>query len=170
MKTTNEQWITEAMDLYEASLIRYAMLFTNSEDRARDIVQDTFIKLCRQERKKVEKYVKAWLYKVCRNRSLEILRKENRMMELTDSTLIKKGGTSPSPDMQAAQNDDVQMALALVDTLPEKQQEVVRLKFQHQLSYKEISEVAEVSVTNVGFLLHTALKQLRSQMLQAREV
>ena len=127
MKTTNEQWIADAMDLYEASLIRYAMLFTNSEDRARDIVQDTFIKLCRQERKKVETFIKAWLYKVCRNRSLEVLRKENRMMELTDSTLIKTGGTSPSTDMQAVQNDDLKLALSLVETLPEKQQELIQV-------------------------------------------
>jgi len=170
MKTTNEQWIADAMDLYEASLIRYAMLFTDSEDRARDVVQDTFIKLCRQERKKVEKYVKAWLYKVCRNRSLEVLRKENRMMELTDSTLIKTTSATPSPSIQAEQKDEVAMAMSLVDTLSEKQQEVIRLKFQHQLSYKEISDVAGITVTNVGFQLHAALKQLRSQMLQAREV
>ena len=170
MKTTHEQWITEAMDLYEGSLIRYAMLFTNSEDRARDVVQDTFIKLCRQERSKIEKYVKAWLYKVCRNRSLEILRKESRMMELTDSTLIKTTSLTPSPAMQAEQSDELKLALSYVETLSEKQQEVVRLKFQHQLSYKEISEVAEISVSNVGFQLHAALKQLRNQMLQAREV
>ena len=91
------------------------------------------------------------------------------MMELTDSTLIRTKGTAPSPSTQAEMKDDIQRALSLIPTLPEKQQEVVRLKFQHQLSYKEISEVAQVSVTNVGFLLHTALKQLRSE-LQAQEV
>ncbi len=170
MTTTKEEWIADAMELFEGALIRYAMLFTNSEDRARDVVQDTFIKLCKQERKKVEKYIKAWLYKVCRNRSLEVLRKENRMMELTDSTLIKTTSKTPSPAVQAEQNDQIHMALALVDTLPEKQQEVVRLKFQHQLSYKEISEVANVTVTNVGFLLHTALKTLRMQMQKTGEV
>lgn len=170
MTTTYEQWIASAMELYESGLIRYAMLFTGSEDRARDVVQDTFIKLCKQERADVEKYIKAWLYKVCRNRSLEVLRKENRMMELTDSTLINTTSLTPSPATQAEQSDQIKLALSLVDTLPEKQQEVVRLKFQHQLSYKEISEVAEISVSNVGFILHSALKQLRQKMLHAQEV
>lgn len=170
MKTTNEQWIGEVLDLYEAPLIRYAVLFTNSEDRARDVVQDTFIKLCKQDRAKVEKYVKAWLYKVCRNRALEILRKESKMMELTDSTLIKTTSSEQSPAVQAELCDELQHALLLVDRLPVKQQEVVRLKFQHQMSYKEISDVAHISVTNVGFLLHTALKQLRAEIVKAKEV
>ena len=45
--------------------------------------------------------------------------------------------------------------------LPENQQEVIRLKFQQGLSYKEISSVTGLSVTNVGFLIHTGLKRLR---------
>ena len=170
MTTIHEQWIASVMEKYEAGLIRYAMLFTGSEDRARDVVQDTFIKLCRQKRPDVEQFVKAWLYKVCRNRSLELLRKENRMMELNESTLSSTSSLTPSPAVQAEQSDQIQLALSLVGMLPEKQQEVVRLKFQHQLSYKEISEVADISVSNVGVILHTALKHLRQKMLHAQEV
>jgi RNA polymerase sigma-70 factor (ECF subfamily) len=49
-------------------------------------------------------------------------------------------------------------------TLSENQQEVVRLKFQSGLSYREISEITDLSVTNVGFLLHTALKKIRERL------
>lgn len=49
-------------------------------------------------------------------------------------------------------------------SLPQGQQEVVRLKFQESMSYREISEVTGHSVSNVGFLLHTALKTLRERM------
>jgi RNA polymerase sigma-70 factor (ECF subfamily) len=44
------------------------------------------------------------------------------------------------------------------------QQEAVRLKFQHGLSYKEIASVLDLTVTNVGFILHTALKTLRARL------
>ncbi|MEN8713450.1 MAG: sigma factor-like helix-turn-helix DNA-binding protein [Verrucomicrobiales bacterium] len=40
----------------------------------------------------------------------------------------------------------------------------MRLKFQGDLSYKEISEVTGLSVSNVGFLIHTGIKRLRSLM------
>ncbi|MGH7136234.1 MAG: RNA polymerase sigma factor, partial [Pirellulales bacterium] len=55
--------------------------------------------------------------------------------------------------------------LAVVSRLPENQQEVVRLKFQAGLSYREIAAVTGLSVTNVGYLLHVALKKVRGEML-----
>jgi len=53
--------------------------------------------------------------------------------------------------------------LRLIDRLPPNQQEVIRLKFQNGFSYKEISRITELSVSNVGFLLHTAIKTLRRE-------
>ena len=47
------------------------------------------------------------------------------------------------------------------------QREVIRLKFQNDLSYKEIAEVTGLSATNVGFLLHVALKKLRELLHEA---
>ena len=49
-------------------------------------------------------------------------------------------------------------------TLPANQQEVIRLKFQHGLSYKQIAEVTQLSVSNVGFLIHAGLKTLRQRL------
>ena len=47
--------------------------------------------------------------------------------------------------------------------LPDNQQEVVRLKFQDGLSYKEIAGVTGLTVSNVGFLIHTAIHTLRRE-------
>jgi RNA polymerase sigma-70 factor (ECF subfamily) len=49
----------------------------------------------------------------------------------------------------------------MLDELPVNQREVIRLKFQNDLSYKEIAEITQLSMTNVGFLLHVGLKRLR---------
>ena len=51
-----------------------------------------------------------------------------------------------------------------IASLPDRQQEVLRLKFQEGLSYREIAAITDVSVSNVGFLLHTALKTLRGRL------
>ena len=56
---------------------------------------------------------------------------------------------------------------ACLAALPEKQRELVRLKYDGELSYKEIAEVTGLSVSNVGFILHGALAQLREAL--ARE-
>ena len=53
----------------------------------------------------------------------------------------------------------------LLEELPKNQREVVYLKFHCDLSYKEISKVTKLSVSNVGFLMHTALKTIRQRVL-----
>ena len=46
----------------------------------------------------------------------------------------------------------------------QNQQEVLRLKFQHGLSYREISGVTELTVSHVGVLIHNGLKALRARL------
>ena len=48
--------------------------------------------------------------------------------------------------------------------LPANQQEVVRLKFQEGMSYKQIAAITGLSVSNVGYLLHVAVNALRERL------
>ena len=49
----------------------------------------------------------------------------------------------------------------LLNRLPKNQQEVLRLKFQNELSYREISKVTGLSVSSVGFQIHTGISKLK---------
>ncbi len=51
-----------------------------------------------------------------------------------------------------------------MESLPPKQQEVLRLKFQQGLTYREISQVTQESIGNVGWLLHKGLKSLKERL------
>jgi len=53
--------------------------------------------------------------------------------------------------------------LRIVATLPPRQQEVIQLKFQNDLSYQQIAEITKTTANNVGVLIHTALKTLRQR-------
>ena len=72
------------------------------------------------------------------------------------------------PDEMLEQRETEDRAIALLDRLPETQQEVIRLKFQNDLSYREIADITGHSVSNVGFLLHTGIKRLR-ELMKERE-
>ena len=165
-----EAWISLAMEKYESMLLSYAFNVCGSYERAQDIVQDTFLKLCKADMQKVDTYIKAWLFKVCRNRALEVIRKECKMQPLTDEQLNREVSTTSSPYDQIDRSEQFSQMLSLVEELPEKQKEVVFLKFQSELSYKEISEVADISISNVGVILHTAIGKLRTQMRTNSEV
>ncbi len=157
-----EELVREALEEFERPLVAYAASILRDADRARDVVQDTFIKLYEQEPDNVRKALKAWLFTVCRNRSFDILRKEKRMTYMDDEQVERIHDRSDDPAEAAARNDQHGEVLRFLERLPENQREVIRLKFQGEMSYKEISEITELSVSNVGFLIHAGIKRLRT--------
>ena len=146
--------------------MNYALGLTGDLDAARDAVQDTFLRLCEQPPGKVDSHLAQWLFTVCRNRILDVRRKDRRMTALTEVELEHRATPDPTPAESADTRDRARRVDDLLAGLPPNQREVVRLKFQHQLSYQEIAHVTSLSVTNVGFILHTALKTLRGRMEQ----
>jgi RNA polymerase sigma-70 factor (ECF subfamily) len=57
-------------------LLQYAMSIVGEIERARDIVQETFMRLHNQEQEAIEGHLSQWLFTVCRNCSLKSLKKE----------------------------------------------------------------------------------------------
>ena len=154
---TESQWIVDALDSHEGALIRYATWILRDSEVAREVVQETFLRLCREERSKVDAHLVQWLFTVCRNLAFDTRKREARMTPLEDTEI--------GVDANLDQKEAVGEIFRLVETLPKNQREVVYLKFQCDLSYKEISDVTKLSVGNVGLLLHTALKAIRKRVL-----
>ena len=161
---SNAEWIAAALDRYEGPLVRYATGILNDLERARDVVQDTFLRLCQEDPSRVDGYLAQWLFTVCRNRALDVRKKEIRMSFVDDAELMIRPSQTPRPFAALEHKETMNQVMRAVHTLPENQREVVILKFQADLSYKEISAVTGLSVTNVGFLLHTALKTVRQRI------
>jgi len=157
-ETTKSQWIVEVLDRYETQLVRYATWILGNTECAREVVQETFLRLCREDCSSISGYVAQWLFTVCRNLAFDARKKESRMTPLGD---VEIGVAADLDDKQT-----VSQILQIVETLPKNQREVIYLKFQCDLSYKEISSITNLSVSNVGFLIHTAVRAIRKQMLE----
>lgn len=158
-------FVQAAVERHQAPLLRYATrLLGGDNDRARDVVQDTFVRLMAQPAAEVDGHVAEWLFTVCRNRTLDVLRKEGRMKRFEDGQVERLTAAEPLPGHTLERAEQHAVVLRLIGRLPHNQQEVVRLKFQNGFSYQEISRITDLSVTNVGFILHTAIKALRQQM------
>jgi RNA polymerase sigma-70 factor (ECF subfamily) len=160
-------WIEAVIARYEGPLIRYATHLTGRVEVARDVVQDTFFKLCEAEPAAVSEHVGAWLYRVCRNRVIDLSRKDRAMRPLDDARLAGTASDEPPPALALEEREAGALVTRLLARLSERHQEVVRLKFQEGLSYREIATVTGQSVTNVGFLLHGALRKLRELWTEA---
>lgn len=157
-------WIRQALERHERSLVLYAARLLGDVERARDVVQEAFLRLCKQERSELEERVDVWLFAVCRNLCHDVHRKESRMTDLEDAGVAGTQAPEATPAEAAAQKDSQTQIMRMISSLPDKQQEVLRLKFQHGHSYKEISRITKESVGNVGWLLHVGLKSLKEKL------
>lgn len=156
-----EKFIEQAVTDYESALIGYATTLLNDSDLARDVVQDTFIRLCQQDIENVRDHLKSWLFTVCRNRTLDLLRKNKRVQALEESQWEKITTSDPQPDEKSERHELFSQLQIYLDRLTDNQREAIILKFQQDLSYREIQAITGLTTGNIGFLIHTGLKRLR---------
>lgn len=166
--TIEADFVTLAIEQYQSPLIRYAASILGDVERAREVVQDTFLRLCKEKPSGIRDHLAAWLFTVCRNRAFDVRKRDRRTDSLTDVDLETRPASGPRPLAALEREEDLREVFRLVDALPEKEREVVLLKFQCDLSYREISTITGHSVSNVGFLIHTGLKRVRSKVRTSR--
>ena len=86
------------------------------------------------------------------------------MRTLGEIEVQPAGAPDCGPATAAENRDGASRVLGLLALLPQNQQEVIRLRFQSGLSYKDIAGVTGLSVSNVGYLIHVAVKALREKL------
>ncbi|MDA3800086.1 MAG: RNA polymerase sigma factor [Kiritimatiellae bacterium] len=151
---------------YESCLLRYAQRFVNDHNSAEDVVQDTFIKLFRSwsSIKDRATNLKSWLYRVAHNQAVDLIRKEQnyrKAMENHGEDLLNKEDNSSD---EARKQKKKELVLKQVDKLSPAEKEVLLLRLEEELSYKEISEITNRAVGNVGKLLHRAVGKITREL------
>jgi RNA polymerase sigma factor (sigma-70 family) len=172
-KQDRAEVIRSALDRYESVLVRYAMGITGNLEQARDVVQDTFMKMCAADMARIDDHIGPWLYTVCRNRALDVRKKEGRMAALVEGQAERVASRGPAPNVTAEMNETHQLVLDVLKKLPERDQELFRLKIQDGMTYREVSRIANTSVGTVSTVVHRVInavkRQLRDQLDLARD-
>ncbi len=156
---------------YEDRLIRYVARIVNSQDVAQDVVQDSFIRLFRKWKDVLEPgpKVSSWLYRVAHNRAVDHIRKQSRRSELHKRHACEvPDSIAPNRGEAFRIGDKAAMAAAALNTLEERERQLVVLKIYEEKSYKEISEIMGLTSGNVGYILHHALKKLAKVLKEAK--
>jgi RNA polymerase sigma factor (sigma-70 family) len=157
----DRSWVKGALERYEQPLLRFAASFVGRE-LAADVVQDAFVALCKANRDQVEGHLAAWLFTVCKHRALDVRRDQGRLAETAED----EGMESPDsgPMTRAERHESMSRVLDCLERLGERERQIVILKFSAGLKYKEIADVMQLSVSNVGVILHTAIKTIRDEL------
>ncbi len=105
----HRKWLEATFERLERPLIAYAMrLLGGNVDVARDCVQESFLRLCREGRSHVEGHVDAWLFKTCRNRAMDHHRQEARMMiDSNSSALATATASNTEPAGYLSQREEI---------------------------------------------------------------
>ena len=165
------QPIEELFATLESPLLSYALRFLPDRASAEDVVQEAFMKLhvqfddVREPRK--------WLYRTVHNLALNQQRQARKIVPLEvqreehTTTVVDASDPEPLPDEQIIRWEGVGLVRLSLSALDERSRELVRLKFEEDLSYKQIAERMGLTVSHVGYLLHHALKTIADELTRA---
>ncbi len=132
-----------------------AYVYVNNKDDALDVVQE----VAYQSFKKVEtlkqpEFFKTWLMKITINCAINLIRKNKKVVEL-------------KPEFEefiGSEDEDISLSLSLqelIDTLREDEKSVVLLRYYHNYTFKEISELLNLPLGTAKSLLYRSLDKLR---------
>jgi RNA polymerase sigma factor (sigma-70 family) len=166
---TPQAWATieEVFAALESPLLAYARRLVGDFAVAEDVVQDAFMKLHSQF--KQVRTPQPWLYRTVHNLAVDHQRRASRIVLVDDRTSedMPANDTSdsqPMPDEQIARWEGIGLVRLVLETLDARSRELIRLRFEEELSYKEIAESTGLTVGNVGYILHHALKAMALEL------
>jgi RNA polymerase sigma-70 factor (ECF subfamily) len=153
------------LDRYERPLLAFARHRAGDSETARDAVQDTFLRYFRDRPSGDLESLAPWLFTVCRRVIIDHQRKQQRIVPMNPTLTFDQtiDDAAASPAVALEEKDDAHRLKGLIKSLPDRQQELVRLKFEAGLSYRDIAAATGLTVSNVGTLLHHAVQSLREQ-------
>lgn len=144
-------------------LIRFACRYTGDRTAAEDVVQNSFVILW-QKRSRIDpkQSLKSYLYKIVRNRALNYIRDNSRMV--SSQVLIDEHHPAVA-DADATSGENAESLenqfSKWIDELPDRQQEAFELSRFDGLNHREIAGVMNVSAKTVNNHIVAALRYLR---------
>jgi RNA polymerase sigma factor (sigma-70 family) len=164
-ETPRFESMEELFSALESPLLSYAFRLLGERVTAEDVVQEAFMKLHAQFAEVREP--RRWLYRTVHNLALNQRRQASKIVPLAEPAEGQGNDTAdpePLPDEQIIRWEGIGLVRLSLGTLDERSREVVRLKFNEDLSYKQIAERTGLEPGHVGYLLHHALKAIAAEL------
>ena len=155
------------MEQYQSALLRYATRVLNNRTAAQDVVQESFIRLHANWEEMAGRGLKGWLFRTTHNAAVDYIRKESRRRLLHQRQAGQSEHFTPVSEPMNNQSEQHALVMQYLNILKPKEREVLVLRLQEEMSYKEIAAVIQRTEGYVGTLIHTATKKLSQRLRQA---
>ena len=151
------------------SLLKFAYVLVGNIDNAEDIVQEVFLGFARAAGKKENlSNINGYLITAVLNKARNYYRDSKRSSNETLDCADEIPSNNKSPEQWAILSDQLQLLSKAMGELPIEQREVVSLYMEGSLTFKQIAEIQEVSVSTAQGRFRYGIEKL--QRLLANEV
>lgn len=154
----SERALGQLMDKYSEPLCNHVMQLTGSRDLSEEVVADVFISLWKVKNNLViQTSLRSYLYRSCKNRSLDLLEKEKRYRtEGIESMKPLKGDISTDAELNI---QELNLHIdSLIKEMPKQKQLIFRMSRIDGLKYREIAEILSLSINTVQNHMVEAVK------------
>ena len=175
IQTGDERAFKQLVEKYQLLVVNTCKSFVHNMHDAEDISQDVFIEVFNSAHKfRGESKLSTWIYRITVNKSLNFIRdhKKQSLFQSIGNTLfgtsqsldVRSNSYADRPDFQAENNERKANLYQAIDSLPERQRIAFNLSKFEDLSYREIAEVMQLSVSSVESLMHRAKLNLQKSL------
>ncbi len=150
-------------------LFRLALRITLNREEAEDIVQDTMIKVWdkRYEWSSIDS-IEAYSLRVCRNISLDRLKKRDNQNDSLEEQKFDSVHTS-TPQDQLITQDRLRVVKEIINSLPEKQRSCIQLRDFEGKQYKEIADILGITEEQVKINIFRARQAVKQRFQKIEE-
>ena len=154
IREKDKEAFKEIIERYESKLLRYAEYLVGDQDRAADIVQETFIKsFVNLNGYNANKKFSSWIYRIAHNEAMSILRKNRKIIPMFENIEIDSG-VNVEEDM--IRKELVAHANKCLGSMPIIYREPLSLYYLEDKSYEEISDILRIPTGTVGTRINRA--------------
>lgn len=153
------------IEAYQSPVFNLAYRMLNNANEAEEAAQEAFIRAyTRLDSYNPQHKFSTWLLSITSNYCIDLIRKRRAILLSIDEPLAPHpalmSDRTASPESQAVQGEQEEMVQRLLQELPEDYRQAVVLRYWYELSYEEIAEMMETSVSAIKSRLFRARKQL----------
>ena len=159
--------LEKLVEQYQYRLVRYLVSLLGRRDGVDDLVQETWLRVLeRGDSYDGRSRFEPWLFRVARNIALDAVRKRPVFsLDSNEEEVVRSSPASsePSPYTLAARTQDAERLAHSLQTLEPVFREALMLRFQENLSLREISAIVGAPVSTVASRIYRGLATLRPQ-------
>lgn len=159
--------LEESYEAYADALFRFCYFKLSNREKAKDLLQDIFVRAWSQIQKDEEiGNMRALLYTIARNLVIDEYRKKK---SVSLDTIIEDGLEFSNTNQEAIENfAEVRHTLELVKMLPPDYGEVLHLRFVDDMSIQEIAALLNTTENVVSVRIHRAIDSLRKRITTSK--